>query len=230
MQLPRQLLHSTGLCASPSYDAGRERPAAKRWIAENPEATQPWDVKGYKIPGGTPSNPKLAQNLPAFPANLRKQIKGANYPAPHHIMAAAVEGAQVDFDTALEIEGRYFVDLAKGQVAKNMIQAFFFDLQAVNGSRGRPDSIEPHEAKKVVVLGAGMMGAAIAYVCAKAGIEVVLKDVDQAAAERGKGYSEKLVAKGVERGKVTQEKGDALLARITPATDAAAAEGADLVI
>jgi 3-hydroxyacyl-CoA dehydrogenase/enoyl-CoA hydratase/3-hydroxybutyryl-CoA epimerase len=205
-------------------------PAAKRWIAENPEAVQPWDVKGYKIPGGTPSNPKLAQNLPAFPANLRKQIKGANYPAPHHIMAAAIEGTQVDFDTALEIEGRYFVDLAKGQVAKNMIQAFFFDLQAVNGSRGRPDSIETYSAKKVVVLGAGMMGAAIAYVCAKAGIEVVLKDVDRAAAERGKGYSEKLVAKGVERGKVTQEKGDALLARITPTADAADAEGADLVI
>ena len=133
-------------------------------------------------------------------------------------MAAAVEGAQVDFDTALEIEGRYFVDLATGQVAKNMIQAFFFDLQAVNGARGRPDSIEPYQAKKVVVLGAGMMGAAIAYVCAKAGIEVVLKDVDQAAAERGKGYSEKLVAKGVERGKTTQEKGDALLALITPTT------------
>ena len=114
-------------------------PAAKRWIAENPEAVQPWDVKGYKIPGGTPSNPTLAQNLPAFPANLRKQLKGANYPAPHHIMAAAVEGAQVDFDTALEIEGRYFVDLATGQVAKNMIQAFFFDLQQVNGDRGRPD-------------------------------------------------------------------------------------------
>ena len=208
-------------------------PAAKRWIAENPEATQPWDVKGYKIPGGTPSNPKLAQNLPAFPANLRKQIKGANYPAPHHIMAAAIEGTQVDFDTALEIEGRYFVDLAKGQVAKNMIQAFFFDLQAVSGDRGRERAgigLERYEAKKVVVLGAGMMGAAIAYVCAKAGIEVVLKDVDQAAAERGKGYSEKLVAKGVERGKVTQEKGDALLARITPTTDAAAAEGADLVI
>ena len=118
-------------------------PAAKKWIAENPEAAQPWDVKGYKIPGGTPSNPKLAQNLPAFPANLRKQLKGANYPAPHHIMAAAVEGAQVDFDTAIEIEGRYFVDLATGQVAKNMIQAFFFDLQAVNGDRGRPEGIEP---------------------------------------------------------------------------------------
>ncbi|HEY6779502.1 MAG TPA: 3-hydroxyacyl-CoA dehydrogenase NAD-binding domain-containing protein, partial [Thermoleophilaceae bacterium] len=182
------------------------------------------------IPGGTPSNPKLAQNLPAFPANLRKQLKGANYPAPHHIMAAAVEGAQVDVDSAIEIEGRYFVNLAIGQISKNMIQAFFFDLQQVNGNRGRPADIEPYAAKKVVVLGAGMMGAAIAYVCAKAGIEVVLKDVDQAAVERGKAYSEGLVKKGVERGKTTQEKGDALLARITPTTDPAAAAGADLVI
>src|SRR6478609_4231806 len=205
-------------------------PAAKKWIAANPEAVQPWDVKGYKIPGGTPSTPALAANLPAFPANLRKTIKGANYPAPHHIMAAAVEGAQVDFDSAIEIEGRYFTDLVTGQVAKNMIQAFFFDLQAVGGKRGRPDDLEPTSVKKVVVLGAGMMGAAIAYVCAKAGIEVVLKDVDQAAADRGRDYSVKLVAKGVERGKTTQEKGDALLSRITATTDAAAAEGADLVI
>src|SRR3954454_14182992 len=182
------------------------------------------------MPGGAPSNPKLAQNLPAFPANLRKQLKGANYPAPHHIMAAAVEGAQVGVDTAFEIEGRYFVDLATGQVAKNMIQAFFFDLQQVNGDRGRPEEIEAYRAQKVVVLGAGMMGAAIAYVCAKAGIEVVLKDVDQAAAERGKAYSEKLLAKAVERGRSTQEQADELLARITPTTDAAAAEGADLVI
>jgi 3-hydroxyacyl-CoA dehydrogenase/enoyl-CoA hydratase/3-hydroxybutyryl-CoA epimerase len=205
-------------------------PAAKQWIAANPEAVQPWDVKGYKIPGGTPSTPSFAANLPAFPANLRKQIKGANYPAPHHIMAAAVEGAQVDFDTAIEIEGRYFTDLVTGQVAKNMIQAFFFDLQAVGGKRGRPEDLEPASVKKVVVLGAGMMGAAIAYVCAKAGIEVVLKDVDQAAADRGKDYSVKLVEKGVSRGKTTQEKGDALLARITPTVDASAAAGADLVI
>ena len=205
-------------------------PAAKAWIQANPEAVQPWDVKGYKIPGGTPSNPKLAQNLPAFPSNLRKQLKGANYPAPHHIMAAAVEGAQVDFDTAIEIEGRYFVDLVTGQVSKNMIQAFFFDLQRVNGERGRPEGIEPFAAKKVVVLGAGMMGAAIAYVSAKAGIEVVLKDVSAEAAERGKGYSVKLVEKAVSRGRSTQEQGDALLARITPTADASDADGADLVI
>src|SRR6202008_2680167 len=134
-------------------------PAAKRWIAEQAGGgpiMQPWDVKGYKIPGGTPSNPKFAANRPAFPANLRKQLKGANFPAPHHILAAAVEGAQVDFDNASEIEGRYFVDLVTGQVAKNMIQAFFFDLHQVRGKRGRPDSSEVFQAAKAVVLGAGM--------------------------------------------------------------------------
>jgi 3-hydroxyacyl-CoA dehydrogenase / enoyl-CoA hydratase / 3-hydroxybutyryl-CoA epimerase len=111
-----------------------------------------------------------------------------------------------------------------------MIQALFFDMQSATGSRGRPDSIAPWSAKQVVVLGAGMMGAAIAYVCAKAGIEVVLKDVSQAAAEDGKGYSEKLVQKAVERGRSTQQQADALLGRITPTADPADAAGADLVI
>jgi 3-hydroxyacyl-CoA dehydrogenase/enoyl-CoA hydratase/3-hydroxybutyryl-CoA epimerase len=206
-------------------------PAAKRWIAEHPEAKQPWDAdRRYKIPGGTPSSPSLAQNLPAFPANLRKQLKGANYPAPHHIMAAAVEGAQVDFEGASEIEGRYFVDLATGQVAKNMIQAFFFDLQRVSGERDRPEGIAPFQARKVAVLGAGMMGAAIAYVCAKAGIEVVLKDVSTEAAERGKQYSVRLVERAIERGRSTREAGEALLARITPTHDPADAAGADTLI
>ncbi len=206
-------------------------PAAKRYIEEHPQAQQPWDADPkYKIPGGTPSTPALAANLPAFPANLRKQLKGANYPAPHHIMAAAVEGAQVGFDRALEIETRYFVDLAKGQVAKNMIQAFFFDLQRVNGDRGRSTDAERHTAHKVVVLGAGMMGAAISYVCAKAGIEVVLKDVSLEAAQRGKGYSEKLVAKALERGRSTQAEADELLARIHPTDQPQDAAGADLMI
>jgi 3-hydroxyacyl-CoA dehydrogenase / enoyl-CoA hydratase / 3-hydroxybutyryl-CoA epimerase len=208
-------------------------PVAKAWIKAQPAdepTVQPWDVKGYKLPGGTPSNPKLAQNLPAFPANLRKQIKGANYPAPHHIMAAAVEGAQVDFDSAIEIEGRYFVDLLTSQVAKNMIQAFFFDLQQVNGERNRPEGLEPFKAHKVVVLGAGMMGAAISYVCAKAGIEVVLKDVSLEAAEQGRSYSQGLLEKAVARGRSTQEQADELLARITATDDPALAAGADLVI
>jgi 3-hydroxyacyl-CoA dehydrogenase / enoyl-CoA hydratase / 3-hydroxybutyryl-CoA epimerase len=205
-------------------------PAAKKWIADNSEATQPWDGERYKIPGGTPSTPALAMNLPAYPANLKKQLRGANYPAPAAIMSAAVEGAQVDFDNALEIEGRYFVDLATGQVAKNMIQAFFFDMQAASGDRGRPSDGERFEPQKVVVLGAGMMGAAIAYVAAKAGIPVVLKDVSAEAAEKGKGYSEKLVARDLEKGRTTQEKGDALLALITPTADPADAEGADLLI
>ncbi len=205
-------------------------PAAKRFIAEHPESAQRWDQPGYKIPGGTPTNPKLAMNLPAFPANLRKQIKGANYPAPHHILAAAVESAEVDLDPAFEIEGRYFVDLVTGQVAKNMIQAFFFDMQQVNGDRGRRADIEPWQASKVVVLGAGMMGAAIAYVCAKAGIEVVLKDVSLEAAEKGKGYSVKLVEKAVERGRSTPEQGEELLARILPTDKPDDAAGCDLMI
>jgi 3-hydroxyacyl-CoA dehydrogenase/enoyl-CoA hydratase/3-hydroxybutyryl-CoA epimerase len=209
-------------------------PAAKRWIAEldpTRPAQQPWDADPkYKIPGGTPSTPSLAANLPAFPSNLRKQIKGANLPAPLKIMAAAVEGAQVDFDHALEIESRYFIELATGQVSKNMIQAFWFDLNRVNGDRGRSADAEPYRARKVVILGAGMMGAAIAYVSAKVGIEVVLKDVSLEAAQRGKGYSEKLVAKAVERGRSTQEDADALLARILPTDKPEDAAGADLVI
>ncbi|WP_329055563.1 3-hydroxyacyl-CoA dehydrogenase NAD-binding domain-containing protein [Amycolatopsis sp. NBC_01488] len=206
-------------------------PAAKAWIKANPEGgVQPWDVKGYKIPGGTPSNPSFAANLPAFPANLRKQIKGANMPAPRAILAAAIEGAQVDFDTAILIETRYFIHLATGQVSKNMTKAFFFDLQTINSGGSRPDGFEKYTARKVGVLGAGMMGAAIAYVSAKAGIDVVLKDVSQEAAEKGKGYAEKLEQKALSRGKTTQEKSDALLAKITPTADPADFAGVDFVI
>ncbi len=203
---------------------------AKAWIAANPEAAQPWDQPGYKIPGGAPSNPKLASMLPAFPANLRKQLKGAPMPAPRNILAAAVEGAQVDIDTAFRIEGRYFVELVCGQVSKNMTKAFFYDLQAINGGRSRPDGFEEWAPRKVAVLGAGMMGAGIAYVCALSGWDVVLKDVTLEAAEKGKGYSEGLVAKGVKRGKTTLEKGEALLQRITPTADYNDLAGCDVII
>ncbi|OLF12873.1 3-hydroxyacyl-CoA dehydrogenase [Actinophytocola xinjiangensis] len=205
-------------------------PKAKEWIRANPDAVQPWDTKGYKIPGGTPSNPKFAANLPAFPANLRKQLKGTNMPAPKAIMAAAVEGAQVDFDTAQVIESRYLVELVTGSVSTNMIKAFFFDLQHINSGGSRPDGFEKYTARKVGVLGAGMMGAGIAYVCARAGMDVVLKDVTPEAANKGKDYSVKLCEKAVSRGRTTQEKADELLARIHPTERPEDLAGADLVI
>ncbi|HYO03820.1 MAG TPA: 3-hydroxyacyl-CoA dehydrogenase NAD-binding domain-containing protein [Mycobacterium sp.] len=206
-------------------------PAAKAWIKANPDShTQPWDAKGYKMPGGTPSSPGLAGILPSFPALLRKQLKGAPMPAPRAILDAAVEGAQVDFDTASRIESRYFTQLVTGQVAKNMIQAFFLDLQFINSGGSRPEGIGKVPITKIGVLGAGMMGAGIAYVSAKAGFDVVLKDVELEAAQRGKGYSEKLEAKALERGKTTEEKSKALLDRITPTADAADFKGVDFVV
>ncbi|MFJ8587400.1 3-hydroxyacyl-CoA dehydrogenase NAD-binding domain-containing protein [Streptomyces sp. NPDC093595] len=203
---------------------------ARAFIDAHPESQQPWDAPGYRIPGGTPAHPKFAANLPAFPANLKKQLAGAPYPAPRNILAAAVEGSQVDFETALTIEARYFTELVTGQTAKNMIQAFFFDLQAVNAGRSRPRGIEPRTVRKVAVLGAGMMGAGIAYACAKAGIDVVLKDVSADAAEKGKAYSAKLLDKALARGRTTEAKRDELLARITPTAEPADLAGCDAVI
>ncbi|KLJ00059.1 3-hydroxyacyl-CoA dehydrogenase NAD-binding domain-containing protein [Streptomyces albidoflavus] len=203
---------------------------ARAFIDAHPESVQPWDVKGYRIPGGTPAHPKFAANLPAFPANLKKQTSGAPYPAPRNILAAAVEGSQVDFETAQVIEARYFTELVTGQIAKNMIQAFFFDLQAVNSGANRPKDVERSTVRKVAVLGAGMMGAGIAYSCARAGIEVLLKDVTPEAAAKGKAYSEKLCDKAVSRGRTTREKADQVLARITPTAEVADLAGCDAVI
>jgi 3-hydroxyacyl-CoA dehydrogenase/enoyl-CoA hydratase/3-hydroxybutyryl-CoA epimerase len=206
-------------------------PAAKAWIKDNPDAgVQPWDVKGYKMPGGTPATPALAANLPAFPSLLKKQLKGAPMPAPRAILDAAVEGAQVDFETATRIESRYFTQLVTGQVSKNMIQAFFFDLQHINGGGSRPDGVGQTQIKKVGVLGAGMMGAGIAYVSAKAGYDVVLKDVSAEAAQKGKGYSEGLEKKALERGKTTEDKSKALLDRITATADPGDFAGVDFVV
>src|SRR4029078_10886973 len=165
-----------------------------------------------------------------FPAMLRKQTKGALYPAPRAIMAAAIEGAQVDFDTASRIESRYLAELVTGSNSKNMIQAFFFDLSAINGGALRPKDVPTFTPTKVGVLGAGMMGAGIASSCARAGMQVVLKDVEQAAAEKGKAYSEKILDKAIARGRSTEEKKAELLDRITPTADPADLTGCDLVI
>ena len=203
---------------------------AREWIKANPKAQQPWDQKGYKIPGGDPKNPKFAMNLPAFPANLKKQIKGANYPAPLAIMSAAVEGAQVDFDNASTIEGRYFVSLVTSQVAKNMITAFFFNLQAINAGASRPKDVPKFRAEKVGILGAGMMGAGIAYVTARSGAQVVLKDISQENADKGKDYSRKLLDKDISRGKMTEEKKEQILSLIHATADAKDLDGVDFVI
>ncbi|WP_066952164.1 3-hydroxyacyl-CoA dehydrogenase NAD-binding domain-containing protein [Streptomyces lushanensis] len=226
---PRRALEA-GLVHEVAATADEMLAAARAFIDARPESVQPWDVKGYRIPGGTPSSPRFAANLPAFPANLKKQLAGAPFPAPRNILAAAVEGSQVDFETAQTVEARYFTELVTGQTAKNMIQAFFFDLQAVNAGASRPQGIPPREVRKVAVLGAGMMGAGIAYSCARAGLDVVLKDVSQDAAERGKAYSAKLLAKALSRGRTTEELRDALLARITPTADPADLAGCDAVI
>ncbi|GAA4817280.1 3-hydroxyacyl-CoA dehydrogenase NAD-binding domain-containing protein [Nocardioides caeni] len=204
--------------------------AAKTWIAANPDAAQPWDRKGYKIPGGTPASPALAANLPAFPANLRKQLKGSPIPAPISVLATAVEGAQVDIDTAFAIETRYCANLICGQVSTNMIKALFFDLNAINKGASRPAGFERRAAEKVAVLGAGMMGAAIAYVVAQSGAQVVLRDVSVEAAERGKDYSRALLDKAVAKGRITADKRDEVLARILATDDVADVKGADFVV
>ena len=211
-------------------------PAAKAWIKENPGVTaQPWDLPDYAFPGGGPSDASFADMAPAIPANLHKQVKTPHMPAPRAIMSAAIEGAMVDFDTAQEIETRYFVHLLGTNVARNMIQAFFFDLQEVQGGATRPVRADgtPYEkrpVRKVGVLGAGMMGAGIAYVTAKAGIEVVLKDVSAEAAEKGKDYSRALEEKALAKGRTTEEKSAALLGRIVPTADAADLDGVDFVV
>ena len=205
-------------------------PRAKAWIAAHPTSAQPWDTKGFEIPGGSASSPAIAPYLPAMAANLRRQLKGAPLPAPKAAMAAAVEGSLLDFDTASLVETRYLTSLVTGAVAKNMISALFYDLHQINAGASRPDGFPRHEAKKVGVLGAGMMGAGIAYVAAKAGMQVVLKDVDLDKAKRGKAYAEKIEQKALSRGKTTPEASAALLARIHPTAEPKDFAGVDFVV
>ncbi|RVD75508.1 3-hydroxyacyl-CoA dehydrogenase NAD-binding domain-containing protein [Pseudomonas koreensis] len=225
---PQQALQA-GLIDELAADRDELLSKARAWIVANPTAVQRWDVKGYQIPGGTPSNPKVAQMLAIAPSILRAKTQGT-LPAPEKILCAAVEGAQVDFDTAHLIETRYFTELTTGQISKNLIGTFWFQLNEINAGGSRPQGFEPYVTRKVGVLGAGMMGAGIAFVSASAGIDVVLKDINLAAAEKGKAHSAALLDKKVARGQITAEKRDAVLARIQPSENDADLAGCDLII
>ncbi|WP_097302627.1 3-hydroxyacyl-CoA dehydrogenase NAD-binding domain-containing protein [Pseudomonas chlororaphis] len=225
---PQQALQA-GLIDQVASDRDDLLAKARAWIVANPAVKQRWDVTGYQIPGGTPSHPKVAQMLAIAPSILRSKTQGC-LPAPEKILCAAVEGAQVDFDTAQLIETRYFTELTTGQVAKNMIGTFWFQLNEINAGGSRPQGFAPYVTRTVGVLGAGMMGAGIAYVSAVAGIEVVLKDISLAAAEKGKAHSAALLEKKVARGQLSAEQRDATLARIRTTEQDADLAGCDLII
>jgi len=202
---------------------------AKDWILSNPGSAQPWDKKGYKMPGGTPQHPQIAQMLAIAPAMLKKKTMG-NYPAPEAIMTAATEGALVDFETASRIESRYFVKLVTGKVAKNMINAFWFQLNEINSGASRPKNVKPTETKKLGVLGSGLMGHGITYVSALAGLEVVMTDSSQEYAENGLSRIKTILNEGIKHGRTTKEKVDEILNRITATADYKKLADCDLII
>jgi 3-hydroxyacyl-CoA dehydrogenase/enoyl-CoA hydratase/3-hydroxybutyryl-CoA epimerase len=215
---------------SPEGDvAAALRAAALAWIAAHPQSRQPWDSKDHKIPGGTPANPKIAGMLTVAPAMLKQKTRGL-YPAPEAALAAMAEGAMVDFDTALRIESRYLARLIVSPVAKNMINTFFFNLNAIKSGQSRPAGISRYKPKRVGILGAGMMGAGIAYVQAGKGIQTVLEDVSIETAERGKSYSFKLTQARVDKGRMSPYDQRALLDNILPTDHTRDLKGCELII
>lgn len=225
---PRQAL-ALGLVHDLVPEAGELRARALAWLAAKPQAQHPWEAKDYKIPGGTPANPKIAAALSVAPAMLKKQTRGL-YPAPEAILACMVEGTQVDLETAFRIESRYLAKLMTGTNAKAMINTFFFNLNAIKSGQSRPARVPKFKPNKVGILGAGMMGAGIAYAQASRGISTVLKDLSQDKAEAGKAYSARITAPRVEKGRMTAAEQNALLARITATDQAADLAGCELII
>ncbi len=225
---PRQALEMglvNGLAATPD----ELHQIGMAFIEANPQISQPWDRKDYKMPGGTPSSPKIAQGLAVMPAMMFNKAHGL-YPAAQAILEAMVEGAQVDYDTACRIESRKLSKLMVGQNAKNMITAFFFNMNAIKAGKSRPAGIAPWKPTKVGILGAGMMGAGIAYANAARGIASVLRDVTLDKAQTGRDYSRQITDKQVAKGRMDAGKQAALLGLIEPTADVAALAGCDLVI
>ena len=202
---------------------------ARAWIAANPKAVQPWDDKKFKWPGGDSKSPANGQMWSIAPSMASAKSFG-NYPAITNIMSCVFEGGITDFDTGCRVESRYFAELVVSQVSKNMIGTLWFQLNAINKGGSRPEGVERAKVTKLGILGAGMMGAGIAYAAAKVGISVVLLDAKQDAADKGKAYSEGLLDKALKKGRGTHEAKAEMLARITPTTDYALLKGCDLVI
>ena len=206
---------------------------ARAWCRANPHPAAPWDVKGFRIPGGDSKSPAVVQVLAIAPSMANAKAHG-NYPALTHIMSCLFEGGLLDFDAACQVESRYFAACVVSQTSKNMIGTLWHQLNAIKKGQSRPKSVPvgfaESKVKKLGILGAGMMGAGIAYVSAKVGIDVVLLDMTQEAADKGKAYSQGLLDKAIARGKSTPEKRDALLARIRTTTSYVDLDGCDLVI
>ncbi len=203
---------------------------AKSWLLDKPVAQQPWDKKGFKIPGGGGAMHPNAVRTMIGASAMAQDKSWHNYPAVEAILSSIYEGAIVPFDTAIRLDSKRFADLMAGPVAPNMIRTLFVNKLAAERGAKRPEGQEKKPIGKLGMLGAGMMGAGIAYVSARGGMEVVLLDSTLEAAEQGKAHAEKLVEKGVKRNKTTKEQGEALLGRIHPTTDYADLEGCDLVI
>ncbi len=204
-------------------------PAAKKWIAEHPSPVQPWDNPKHKIPGGGLFTPSGAQVMMGATGNVQKITHG-NYPAAQYILSVIHDGIQVRIDRALEIEARYFTKAIMSKEAKNMIRTGFIAIQEARKGKAKPAGYDPYKIQSIGMIGAGMMGAGIAYVSAKAGIQVVLKDISIEGAERGKDYSRKLVQKRISRERMTQEKADELLDRIHTTIDPTAVKDVDMII
>jgi 3-hydroxyacyl-CoA dehydrogenase / enoyl-CoA hydratase / 3-hydroxybutyryl-CoA epimerase len=220
---------SSGLVNELASDRDDLLAKAKAWALAHPKVTAPWDDKGFKIPGGDSKHPSVVQVFSIAPAMANAKTQGV-YPAATDILSCVYEGCLIDIDNALKVESRYFAHAATSQVSKNMINTFWFQLNALKKGASRPEGVAEGKVKKLGVLGAGMMGAGIAYVSAKAGIEVVLKDVSKEAAEKGKSYSEQLLDKAIAKRRSTPEKKVELLSRIHATGDAADLAGCDLII
>ncbi len=203
--------------------------AAKDWIKATPKAKQPWDVDGFKLPGGPVWSKTGMMTFPAANALYRKETQD-NYPAARAIMSCVYEGLQVPFDTALRIESRYFAKVVRSPEAGAMIRSLFVSMQELNKGARRPQGAAPTTLKKIGVLGAGFMGAGIAYVTAQAGIDVVLIDRDQESADKGKAHAQKLLDDGVKKKRTTQAVADAVLARIVATPDYEQLKGVDLIV